>query len=500
MAITKREYYAKKQIMDILAKEGHKTYAELLDYFDLNLTKDPNVIAYMIPDKAVIVVNENLDIAQASTIVRHEILHEYLSHAARMAKHLGQDAYDHRSSSLHQLINIAADYEISNRGYTEHDKNICRQLNALVTEDDHADWADLSLEEMFDKLKQEYDEKKDQLQQALERQEKLDNQGDSQIQQAEAIEREANDISDQLEKESENSNSTSKEKEENKENSQEAENIADNAKGIKAAAQQQQSKEDSENEGGGKSDKIFDTPEEKQKEQEKADKIAKKVEAAKKALERLKDKLEAEDTANLEKEKARKADQELKNLRADPISNFKLALHDLIKRQTDYARDNTWSRPNRRYAGTGIIAQGKAIQEHTIPLVNVYFDVSGSVQPYVPITRAALGVIKNFVDRRLIKVKVYYVSNILSDNENDSTGGGADGDLIMNNIKETHPTNVIVVTDSDADYDAPYNNITIDGGVFFLIPNRQSVPDELMKALKGKKVNKTIYLEQVRRS
>ena len=494
MAITKREYYAKKQIMDILAKEGHKTYAELLDYFDLNLTKDPNVIAYMIPDKAVIVINENLDIAQASTIVRHEILHEYLSHAARMAKHLGQDAYDKRSSSLHQLINIAADYEISNRGYTEHDKNICRQLNALVTEDDHEDWAELSFEEMFDKLNQEYQKNASQMQSALERQEKLNNQGDSQIQQAEAIEREANDISDELEKEANNSNSSSKEKEENREDSQKAKSIADKAKDAKDDAQE--NKENSENTGGAKSDKVFDTPEEKQKEQEKADKIAKKVEAAKKALERLKDKLEAEDTANLEKEKARKADQELKDLRADPISNFKLALHDLIRRQTDYARDNTWSRPNRRYAGTGIIAQGKAIQEHKIPLVNVYFDVSGSVQPYVSTTRAALGVIKNFVDRRLIKVKVYYVSNILSDNENDSTGGGADGDLIMNNIKATHPTNVIVVTDSDADYDAPYDNITLDGGVFFLIPNHDSVPNELMTALKGKRVNKTIYLNK----
>lgn len=146
MAITRQEYLAKKQLMKKLSEEGYPTYAELLDLFDVHLTADPKVIGYMIPDKGVIVLNKNLDIDQVSTIVRHEILHEYLSHQLRMRKHLGADAYDNRSPTIHQLINIAADYEISNRGYTEKDKKVSRALKlngetlkGLVTEDDHPD-------------------------------------------------------------------------------------------------------------------------------------------------------------------------------------------------------------------------------------------------------------------------------------------------------------------------------------------------------------------------
>ena len=165
MAVTREEYLGKKQIMDRLSREGYPTYASLLDLFDLNLTNDPQVVGYMIPDRGVIVVNRNLDIEQVSTIVRHEILHEYLAHQLRMQRHLGKDVYDNRDATIHELINIAGDYEISNRGYTDKDKDIVRAiklngetLRGLVTEDDHPDWVDLTIEEMFDKLYQEYQE------------------------------------------------------------------------------------------------------------------------------------------------------------------------------------------------------------------------------------------------------------------------------------------------------------------------------------------------------
>ena len=85
--MTKRDQLAKQEILKILAEEGYVTYAKLFDLFDLNLTKDPNVVGYMEPGKARIVVNENLNIDQVSFIVRHEILHEYLDHQLRMKKH-----------------------------------------------------------------------------------------------------------------------------------------------------------------------------------------------------------------------------------------------------------------------------------------------------------------------------------------------------------------------------------------------------------------------------
>ena len=523
MAITREEYIAKKQIMDILSKQGYPTYAHLLDLFDLNLTSDPSVVGYMIPDKGVIVLNRNLDIEQVSTIVRHEILHEYLSHQLRMQRHLGKEAYDNRTPTLHQLINIAGDYEISNRGYTEKDKNIVRAiklngevLKGLVTEDDHPDWVDLTIEEMFDKLYDEYKKDEEAFKQLLDMIQKLNQQGDSEIQKAEEIAREAADISDELEQQG-GSGSGEKSDEEGAEGSGSSEDKdgkpdgsaggehqkggkvkdlgdsdeAEKAKKIAKAAKK--AKQDAEDASGQDNGEVFDTPEQRAKKV----KIAKRVQAIEQAFNDLKDQIEAEDHVKLNKDNAAKADKELKRYKEDPITNFKLSLYDLIKKQVAIKREFSWSRPNRRYAGTGILAQGKAIKPNPIPAVSVYFDVSGSVHPYVETTRAALAVLKNFLDRGLIKVKVYYVSTIISDNENESTGGGADGDLIMDNIMATHPDNVVIMTDGDAN--GRYKHVNIPGGVYFLFPDKDYIPDGLISALHGERANKIFYLTKDKR-
>lgn len=156
--MTHEEWLAKKQIGEWLAKEGHKTYARLFDHFQLNLTSDPDVIAYMVPQKGIICLNRDCDIDQASTFVRHEILHEFFTHHERLLRHLGLDPAE-VPADIYKLSNIAGDYDISNKGYTPKDKMIIRKiilngkkLRGLVTEDDHADWLKLSFEDMFDKL------------------------------------------------------------------------------------------------------------------------------------------------------------------------------------------------------------------------------------------------------------------------------------------------------------------------------------------------------------
>ena len=54
-----------------------------------------------------------------------------------------------------QTANWAADFDISNQAYTDADKAIIRAMGALVTEDHHSDWVDLTLEEMYEKLRTE---------------------------------------------------------------------------------------------------------------------------------------------------------------------------------------------------------------------------------------------------------------------------------------------------------------------------------------------------------
>ena len=172
MSMTKFERQAKNEVLDVLREEGYPTYARLLNMFDVNLTSDPGVIGYMSPSEGKIVLNKGLDIEQVSVIVRHEILHEYLTHEMRLLKHLAQsmgldydDLDDIKIKDLKKELyknsnfNIAADYEISNRGYTDADKETVRNiklngqiLTGLVTEDEHPDWTNLSVEDMFDKL------------------------------------------------------------------------------------------------------------------------------------------------------------------------------------------------------------------------------------------------------------------------------------------------------------------------------------------------------------
>ena len=166
MIMLKNERNAKAAIMQFLAKQGYPRYASLLSYFDVNLTSDPNTIAYVENDRARIVINKYLSLEQVSVVVRHELLHRWLRHAYRAEKHVGKDAWDKRTYGDHQIFNIAADYEISNRGYTDEDKKYVRNIEindpslsrternrrGLVTEDDHPEWVNLSMEEMMDKL------------------------------------------------------------------------------------------------------------------------------------------------------------------------------------------------------------------------------------------------------------------------------------------------------------------------------------------------------------
>lgn len=178
MSMTREEKFAKQLIMTLLSEQGYPTYAKLLNEFDLNLTENPAVVAFMEPAKGRIVVNRGLEETQVSVIIRHEILHSYLKHELRLLQKLARDRnidydsltdieLDELNTELKNILysnddfNIAADYEISNLGYTDADKDAVRQINlngqilsGLVTEDEHPDWVDYSVEDMYQELQQ----------------------------------------------------------------------------------------------------------------------------------------------------------------------------------------------------------------------------------------------------------------------------------------------------------------------------------------------------------
>lgn len=175
MSMTREEKVAKNYLRRVLSTNGYPTYAKIFEKFDFNFTKDPGVVAYLDPEKGIIVANRGLDENQICVIIRHEILHDYLRHEKRLLNKLaaekGLDPDDLDDLSIKDLkkdlysnknFNIAGDYEISNRGYTDRDKETVRNislngriLSGLVTEDDHPEWANMSIEEMFDELRKE---------------------------------------------------------------------------------------------------------------------------------------------------------------------------------------------------------------------------------------------------------------------------------------------------------------------------------------------------------
>lgn len=197
MSMTRMEYNTRNYLINLLRKQGYPTYARILKECDLNFHNPSQPFAAsMDPKTNAIYINPTIqDPKVLSTLIRHEILHNYLHHHMRLMKHLanknGVNFQELDDMSINELekelystdkFNISADYEISNRGYTDADKEIQRsigkygdifikakqngfkgsidEIRGLVTEDDHPDWVYDSVEDMYDKLTDELEKEK----------------------------------------------------------------------------------------------------------------------------------------------------------------------------------------------------------------------------------------------------------------------------------------------------------------------------------------------------
>ena len=171
----------KKKLIALLKDDGrghrHAKFADRLKDFLLKIvdrSEDPNMTAAISWEDATIYVSsgfvtndENL-FYQLSVLMRHELAHNLMCHEVRMMHKIvekyGEKYYTHikMSNSIHQLLNIIEDFEISNKRYTAEDKVTVQNLliggeiiKGLVTESHRQDWLDLSVEQMYDKLEEE---------------------------------------------------------------------------------------------------------------------------------------------------------------------------------------------------------------------------------------------------------------------------------------------------------------------------------------------------------
>ncbi len=488
---------AKQEIINILRDEGYATYARLADLFDIYLTDDPNVVGYMIPGKAKIVLNQNLSISQVSLIIRHEILHEFLTHRERQTE--VDTANKGKLGSDHELANIAGDYEISNRGYTDRDKANARAivlgdkvLRGLVTEDEYPDWEDKTFEEMYNELLKKREKDK----QALE---KL-------LQQLQSIsQKELEDLMDELNGESgdgpdmdgipqdadgEGKESESKDdpnaptgtasgagKPQDKSTEEKVDKIK---KALKQAAQDAKDLEDESKSDGS----VFDSDKSKKEQKD----LAKRVAEIKRIFQDLKEK-EAilDNSAQVKsKEKAIKAAREIQKVQSSPLNKFKLSLTRFIADQLEEQEEETYARVNPSYEDTEFLLPGRMNKEEKhIPSINVYWDVSGSFpegSEKTKMAERAIAAINTYVNSGDITTTSWYFADRVSSTRSGA-GGGTRGTPILEHVKQTKPTNVIVITDDDIS--DCHEVVKVPGAVWYLFFGRGS--ENIASHLVGKR-------------
>ncbi|MBQ6630821.1 MAG: hypothetical protein IJH55_01655 [Romboutsia sp.] len=555
MSMTREERVTKDYIQtNTLAKRGYPTYASILGNFDLNLTNNPTVIGYMEPAKGRIVLNRGLDEDQVSVIIRHEILHFFLEHELRLLKKLAAEHgldYDKiddnslndlkRKLYSNDLFNRAADYEISNRGYTEQDKEDVRNillngqvLSGLVTEDDHPDWVDLSVEEMYDKLREEMQNQRDQQSDSSDQSNDQDDSDGSQSNDQSSSSSGDNsnqsdnskgnsDQSDSSYDSSENtsssqSGSSSKSDDENTDDKQSNESSTDsddsnNQNGDSSSTDNSKLKDSDSNSQssqsqkgghgsdsgepnkpsgppqiGDKGDESITAEEDAEREaqiQSEIEEYGDEVESDLDKEERLKRisksfddsenakavRDEASDKIN--KERAARAARDAAKYNSSPIKKFRDNLNRFIKNEVGREKTRTWKKEDPRYEGTGIMRRGSArTYNGRIPLINVYFDRSGSWDASkTKVGMDAIGTLNNYVRQGQIKIKLYYFNTQIH-SEDPGGRGGTRGTPIIEHIKQTKPDNVIIMTDSDiTDID---ESVTVPGAVWLLFKGGQS--------------------------
>ena len=491
--MTARDEAAKEQIIRKLRSEGYPTYARLLDLFDLNLTDNPNVVGYMLPGKAKIVLNENLSIDQVSTIVRHEILHEWLSHGARGEK------FDKEHPDLlpdHDTSNIAADYEISNVGYTDKDKRAARAiilgdktLQGLVTEDQYPGWEDKSFEEMYEELLKKNLEEKKQLLDVLKQLHKMlpedeEDQNQSQSSDAPSDSNSGDDSSDNQDSGTSRSDPSGTQSSDQQGQEQ--------SKADKAQQALDDAKDDIKDIDKEKAQQgnVFDSD----KQQKERSELAKRVEQIRKLLDdpNIQQQGKGESQRAVQKDRLIKQAKLADRYKSNPLVKFTLDLNNFIKQQTASYRGSTWTRFNKTAVRTGLIKRGITSYAQTdIPEINVYWDVSGSFSDprKTEGARRAIATLQKYVREKKIKIKTWYFADRVSSTEQNA-GGGTNGQPILDHIQATKPTNVIVITDSDiSDCRTP---TTVPGAVWLLFYGSES--QNLREYLRGKQETRSYLI------
>lgn len=498
MAMTKEEQAAKRFIWEQLRKDGYPRYAQILDqYFEIHLTDDPGVIGYMEPMKFSITVNRGLNPDQVGFIVRHEILHEFLQHEQRYRKYLEEEAKKNGAVvDSHDAANMAMDWEMSDRGYSQRDKKTAQRIvlgdkihRGLVLESDHPEWVGKPMEEIYAELTKDLNRNLNKIKNDIQ----IGAMGDAEIQKAEGIARQAQAAKEKAEDEKNDKNSGQgqgsgdKKDQEKKEGDQDgpgstgqqAQDLIDKIQDILDPLKEKE-KEIKGGPGGGiKNPGVFDPKELQDEKLEAAAKLKKIFEDPE-----MKEGILADINKVRVKENTEIARKEAQKYREGQRAQFENSLNLILTAQTMRSRGKTYSRYNSTYYGTDIdfILPANSLRaKNNVPEVNVYFDRTGSWNDEAKTAKArqAMRVLYDFEEKKKIKVHLYYfqqqglggVEGYIHSEEPAYAGGGTWGAPILQHILDTGPTNVIVLTDGDiqADECKSVGKVLVPGAVWFVM-------------------------------
>lgn len=208
------------------------------------------------------------------------------------------------------------------------------------------------------------------------------------------------------------------------------------------------------------------------------------------------DKAYGESKNQVERDMIMKKAADMGRTKNSKIQQFNKSLDLFLAREVRKRRRSTWAKPNMSYEGSGIIRKGRRIEKADyIPKINVYFDQSSSwSQADIEVGFEAIGVLKNYQDRGEIKVNLFYFADHVADTNDSNIIGGATtaGGEIMRHIHSTKPDNVIIMTDSDMDYDGfpemfREEKAVLPGAVWYLF--RNEVSKGVQEWIKGRKQN-----------
>ena len=205
--------------------------------------------------------------------------------------------------------------------------------------------------------------------------------------------------------------------------------------------------------------------------------------------------LDAEERINVNKDLQRQGagSQEIKKYSTNHLGTVKdleIDIYEAIKSQIgeDEEETRTYSRINRRYEDDpGIIMRGSKIDDVkrlTKPLLNVYFDCSASWEKSdIEMGRRVLGDLAEFEAKDELDVRIKYcVDRELYDTYEDARNSGGSTyfwKAILQDVQDSHASNVLVMTDSDMSGDGRSygRRVQVEGCVWWLWKNGQIAKD-----------------------